>query len=107
MASPQDTGAYQFVMQFGQNEDKDERKLKALRFVELEGLLVLGMLGEMAIIPTLLDRVREKPGDAKLRITAKAVLLYLTGQDIGSYFLTDEDISLWDSWWQQNNSSSN
>jgi hypothetical protein len=101
MASPQDTGAYQLVMEAG----RDPTEARAARFVELEGLLVLGILGDVDTIPTLLERLREEPENRRMRTAAGAVLRHLTGQDIGGYVLSDEDLSVWRAWWERNKSA--
>ena len=43
--------------------------------------------------------------DARINIAIAAVLRYLTGQDIGGYILSDEDIAAWEEWWGQNQSA--
>lgn len=98
MAFPKETGAYRLVMESTLNPNE----ANAVRFVELEGLLVLGMLRDKEVILPLLERLREEPKDHRMRITAGAVLRYLTGQNIGSYVLSDEDLTQWEEWWKQN-----
>jgi hypothetical protein len=57
MASPRDTGAYRLVMEAASNPNE----ARALRFVETEGLLVLGILGDVDVIPRLCALLREEP----------------------------------------------
>jgi hypothetical protein len=61
MDSPRETGTYQLGMQANLNPDE----ARALRFVEIEGLLVLGMLGDKSIIPLLLERLKRESGNAQ------------------------------------------
>ncbi len=102
MASPKETGAYELMIGFNQSE------ASALEYVKYEGLIVLGLLEEKGIIPDLITWLRgylaqEHP---RMRMVAGAVLRYLTGQDIGDYFLTEEEyIDQWEEWWEQNKSS--
>jgi hypothetical protein len=98
MAYPEDTGAYGLAMELSESPTE----ATALRFVELEGLLVLGILGEKEIIPRLLGRLKDRPVNLGARTIAGTILRRLTGQDIGGYVLSNEDIALWEQWWGDN-----
>lgn len=102
MASPESTSAYRFIMMGGQPNVSEP---EALRYVKFRGFVVLALLGEKEIIPSLFKFMRENHKDIRARTIVSGVLLYLTGQDIGSYFLTEEDLDLWEEWWKKNSST--
>jgi hypothetical protein len=100
LTSPQEIGSYQLAIA----SNKDEAD--ALRLAEIDGLILLGMLGDKETIPTLLARLKEiETSNSRMRIVVGATLRYLTGQDIGGYILSNRDISLWEEWWEQNKPS--
>ncbi len=83
MASPRETGSFRLVMETNLNPSEE----RALRFVEFEGLLALGMLGDEQVIPLLLKKARDYHTNTRKVIFIGLVLRHLTGQDIGGYFL--------------------
>jgi hypothetical protein len=102
MATPRETGTYQLVMEVGSNPDDAH----ASKFVLLEGLLVLGILGDKSVIPSLLAYIKDEPQATRTNIVIAALMRYLTGQDISGYILSDEDIARWEAWWQETNNAS-
>lgn len=96
---PTHTVAYQYA----KSENKvEENQLNALLYVELAGLLVLLALGEKKVIPILLQLIKTNYSNIRARTITSSFLYYATGQNIGSYFLNEEDINLWEEWWEQN-----
>jgi hypothetical protein len=101
MASPRETCAYRFIKSEGGPEEGER---DALRHVEFAGLVVLVLLGERDAIPVLLKFMRENQDSIRARRIAGGVLFYLTGEDIGNWFLDEETLDLWDKWWERNKS---
>ena len=103
MASPQKTEILRRIRE----ANPDLSEVYVLRCIKLDSLFVLGMLGECEVIPSLIRQLKAKEGpkDARINIAIAAVLRYLTGQDIGGYILSDEDIAAWEEWWGQNQSA--
>jgi hypothetical protein len=100
MDSPRDTGAFQWLMEANPNLEET----RALEFVELEGAIVLGILGETEVIPLLLKHLRMRPPNMRAQIIIGAILRDITGQQIGGYIPSDEDIAAWEEWWDQSES---
>ncbi len=102
LKSPRNTTAYQYARSEKETEGDD---INALLYVEWISLLVLMVLGDRKTVPTLLQFIKEHHKEFRARTTTSGFLYYVTGQNIGSYFLTNEDIDLWEEWWEQNKSA--
>lgn len=101
--SPQDTTLYKSITQSGVGPKTSE--MYALQQVELAGLVALILLGERSRISNLLKFMRKNQDNIRARNIVSGVLFHVTGEDIGSYFLTENDLDLWEQWWEQNKSS--
>jgi hypothetical protein len=104
MILPKTTYAYQDVLTIVQDPKKADTLV--WDYVEIRGLIVLGLLGDETVIPHLISYLRRNPRHTRFREISSAVLLHLTGENIGNYLMTEHDLDLWDEWWEKKKSSS-
>ena len=103
MANPKETDLFKGLM-YNNYMDED----KALQIVEINGLIALVFLGEKEAIPMLIAELRrEDEVSPERRLGAGLSFRYLTGQKFGDDTLSDEDLTNWENWWEQNKDTFN